>query len=506
MARIIGIDLGTTNSCASIVEHGQPRVIPSSKGYQTIPSVVGFTPSDELLVGHDAVRQSLINPENTIYGAKRLMGRKYSSRIVQDVKQAFHYQIVEGRHGEVEVIGNGRPFTVPEVSALILREIRKVAVEYLHDEEIQAVITCPAYFNDRQRFAVKEAGRLAGLEVVRIINEPTAAALAYGYRKGIERKIVIYDLGGGTFDISVMDLGKDVYQVLSTNGDTFLGGVDFDNRIIEQVVDRFEKATRINLMGDRIALQRLKAAAEEAKKELSLRSESEINLPFIATGSEGPLNLSVTVKREELEQWVGGLVDKTIDICQFALDAKKLLPNEIDEVVLVGGQTRMPLIWEKVRSFFGRSPSKGVHPEEVVALGAAIMADILSRGETGVLLLDVVPLSIGLALPGGRFKKIILRNSTTPIKKTEVFTTSKDNQKSVAITVLQGENPKVEENEVLSHFAFTGLPPHKKGQLKIEVTFAVDTDGILTVSARDQSSGKKITTVVNPKTSVSPAA
>jgi len=505
MAHIIGIDLGTTNSCASIVEHGQPRVIPSSKGYQTIPSVVGFTPSDELLVGIDAVRQSLINPENTIYGAKRLLGRKYGSKIVQDVKQAFYYQIVEGKSGEVEVLGNGRPFTIPEVSSLILREIRKVAVEYLHDEDLQAVITCPAYFNDRQRFALKEAGRMAGLEVIRIINEPTAAALAYGYRKGIERKIVIYDLGGGTFDVSVMDLGKDVYQVLSTNGDTFLGGVDFDNRIIEQVADRFEKETGVNLMGDRVALQRLKAAAEEAKKELSLRTESEINLPFIATGSQGPLNLSYRIKREELELWVQGLADKTLDICQTALDAAKLMPNEIDDVVLVGGQTRMPLIWEKVKSYFGRSPSKGVHPDEVVAMGAAIMADILSRGETGVLLLDVVPLSFGLALPGGRYKKIIPRNSTTPIKKTEVFTTSKDNQKSVSITVVQGESLKPEENEVLSHFAFTGLPPHRKGELRIEVTFAVDADGILTVSARDQSTGKKVTTTINPTKAHAPA-
>jgi molecular chaperone DnaK len=504
MAHIIGIDLGTTNTCASVVENGQPRIIPSSKGYQIIPSVVGFTPNDELLVGIDAVRQSLINPENTIYGAKRLLGRKYSSRIVQDVKRAFHYQIIEGHNGEVEVLGNGRPFTIPEVMSLILREIRKAAAEYLHDEDLQAVITCPAYFNDRQRFAVKEAGRLAGLEVVRIINEPTAAALAYGYRKGIERKIVVYDLGGGTFDVSVMDLGQDVYQVLSTLGDTFLGGVDFDNRIVEQMTDRFEKETGLNLMGDRIALQRLKAAAEEAKKELSLRTESVINLPYIATGSDGPLNLSYKIKREELEQWVQGLVDKTIDVCQTAIEAAKLMPNEIDDVVLVGGQTRMPLLWEKVKYYFGRSPSKGVHPDEVTAMGAAIMADILSRGETGVLLLDVVPLSIGLALPGGRFKKIISRNSTTPIKKTEVFTTSKDNQKSVSITVMQGDNAKVEENEVLSSFAFTGLPPHRKGQLRIEVTFAVDADGILTVSARDQSTGRKVTTTINPQKTPTP--
>ncbi|HUT53370.1 MAG TPA: molecular chaperone DnaK [bacterium] len=499
MTKIIGIDLGTTNSCASIVEQGHPKIIPFAKGYLTIPSVVAFTANDELLVGPDALRQAPTNPENTIYGSKRLLGRPYTSYVVQQVKRLFHYQIVEGRGGEVEVVGNGRPFTIPEVSALILRAIKKSAQEYLGEEDIKAVITVPAYFSDRQRHAVRDAGRMAGLDVVRIINEPTAAALAYGYRKASEKKVVIYDLGGGTFDVSVLELENEVYRVISTNGDTFLGGVDFDNRIVERLVTQFLQDTGVDLIGDRIALQRVKNAAEEAKKELSLRQEATISLPYLATGPNGPLDMNYTLKRAEFETMVGPLVDRTIDICQSALEMAKLGPQQIDEVVLVGGQTRMPMIWEKIRTYFGKSPSKGVHPDEVVAMGAAIMADIVSRGETGVLLIDVVPLSIGLELPGKRFKRIIPRNSQIPIKRTEVFTTAKDDQKSVKITVLQGESENAEDNEVLSKVVFSDLPPHKKGELKIEVTFSVNTDGILTVTAVDKQTGKQVKTTFSQR-------
>ena len=494
MTKIIGIDLGTTNSCASIVEHGQPRIIPFAKGYLTIPSVVAFTATGELLVGPDALRQSLTNPENTIYGFKRLLGRPYSSYVVQQVKKLYHYHIVEGKQGEVEVLGNGHPFTIPEISALILRAIKKSAEEYLGEKDIRAVITVPAHYTDRQRFAVREAGRIAGLDVARIINEPTAALLAYGYRKNADRKVVIYDLGGGTFDISVLELGDNVYRVISTDGDTFLGGVDFDNRMVENLANRFMRDHGIDLLGDRVALQRLKTAAEEAKKELSLRQEAQISLPYLATGPNGPVELNYTFKRAELEALVSHLVDRTIATCQAALERAKLQPAQIDDIVLVGGQTRMPMIWEKIRAFFGKSPSKGVHPDEVVAAGAAIMADILSQGETGVLLLDVVPLSIGLQLPGNRFKRIIPRNSQTPIKRSEIFTTAKDDQKSVKITVLQGENEDADQNEVLAKVIFSDLPPHKKGELKIEVTFSVNADGIFSLTAVDKKTGKKIKT------------
>ena len=490
--KIIGIDLGTTFSCASIVENGTPKIIPSSKGYLTIPSVVAFTPQDQLLVGYDAVRQSLTNPENTIQGSKRLLGRNFNSWIVQKVKQSFYYEIVEGKSGEVQVLGNKHPFTIPEISALILRYIRQVAEDYLKDPEIKAVITVPAYFNDRQRAAVRRAGKMAGMEVARIINEPTAAALAYGFRKGVEKKLVIYDLGGGTFDVTVMNVEKNLYQVLSTSGDTFLGGIDFDNRIMEYLAHKFEKETGVDLSSNWVALQRLRLASEEAKKELSMRKEAEINLPYIAQTDKGTFNLEYKLKREELEKLTEKLVEKTLDICQVALDNSKLRSAEIDDIVLVGGQTRMPLIWEKIRWYFSKNPSKGVHPDEAVAVGAAIMADIITRGETGVLLLDVVPLDIGLGLPDGRFKVIIPRNTTVPVKKTQVFTTHKDNQSSVQLTVMQGDSPNAAENELLSKINFHGLPPMPKGREKIEVTFSVDTEGILTVTAKDTATKKEI--------------
>jgi molecular chaperone DnaK len=496
MSKHIGIDLGTTNSCASIVEAGMPRVIPFAKGYLTVPSIVAFASNDELLVGPDALRQSTTNPENTIYGAKRLLGRTYSSYMVQQVKRLFHYEIVEGKGGEVEVVANGRNFTIPEIMSLILRAIKNSAVEYLKDEDVKAVVTVPAYYTDRQRNAVRKAGEMAGLTVARIINEPTAAALAYGYRKAQDKKVVIYDLGGGTFDVSVLEIGDNVYRVLATEGDTFLGGVDFDNRLAERLVNQFIKDHGVDLVGDRSALQRIKMAAEEAKKELSLRQESEINIPYIATGDEGPLDMSYIIKRSGFENVVTKLVDRTIDICESAVAAAGLTPQGIDDVVLVGGQSRMPLIWDKIRQFFGKSPSKGVHPDEVVAMGAAIMADIISRGETSILLLDVVPMSIGLQLPGNRFKPLIPRNSQIPIKRTEMFTTGKDNQKNVKLTVLQGDSEEADKNERLGNLLVSELPPHKKGELKIEVTFAVNTDGILTVTAIDKATGKQITSTL----------
>jgi len=489
--KIIGIDLGTTYSCASIVEKGSPKIIPSSKGYLTVPSVVAFTPQDELLVGSDAVRQCLTNPENTIQGSKRLLGRQYNSWIVQKVKQSFYYEIVEGKNGEVEVLGNKRPYTIPEVSALILRYIGKVAEEYLQDQEIKAVISVPAYFNDRQRAAVRKAGRMAGLDVVRIINEPTAAALAYGYRKGISEKLVIYDLGGGTFDVTVMNVEEKVYQVLSTAGDTFLGGIDFDNRIMEYLTEKFERETGVDISSNWIALQRLRMASEEAKKELSVRKEAEIKLPYIMQTEKGSFNLEYKLKREEIEMLTAKIVDKTTEICQLALDNAKLSPKQVDDIVLVGGQTRMPLVWEKIKTFFGKNPSKGVHPDEAVAVGAALMADIITRGETGILLLDVVPLSIGLALPDGRFNVLIPQNTTVPVKKAGIFTTQKDNQTSVQLTVMQGSSDKAAENEPLTKIKFA-IPPLPKGQVKVEVTFAVDTDGILTVTAKDSVTGKEI--------------
>ncbi len=497
MTKIIGIDLGTTNSCASIVENGQPHIIPFAKGYLTVPSVVAFTEKDELLVGPDAARQALMNPENTIYGSKRLLGRPYNSQIVQRVKKLFYYHIVESSSGEVDVLGNGRPFSVPEISSIILRSIKQSAQEYLQDDDIKAVITVPAHFTDRQRSAVRLAGEMADLEVARIINEPTAAALAYGYRKGKEKNILIYDLGGGTFDVSALEQSEDVYRVISTHGDTFLGGVDFDNRLTENLALKFNKDNGIDLIGDRIAMQRVKIAAEEAKKELSLRKEAQVSLPFIASGEKGPHNLEYSITRDSLAKMVGSLVDRTIEISMRALELGNLEPGDIDEIVLVGGQTRMPLIWEKIKNQFGKTPSKGVHPDEVVAMGAAIMADIISRGETGILLLDVVPLSIGLELPGNRFKSLIPRNSQTPVKKTETFATGKDNQKSVKLTVRQGEHREADKNELLAKVSLKDLPPSRKGELKIDVTFSVNADGILTVSAADQSSGKKINAVVS---------
>jgi molecular chaperone DnaK len=497
MEKIIGIDLGTTNSCAAIVENGQPKIIPSSKGYLTVPSVVAYDDAGHLLVGQPAVRQSLINPENTVYGAKRLIGRHYDSHIVQEIKKAFHYEIYRTPNDEAGVVLKGKNFTLPQVSALILKEIKKWAEEYLREEVKKAVITVPAYFNDRQRQAVREAGRLAGLEVPRIINEPTAASLAYGFGRGLEQKVVIYDLGGGTFDVSILELGEGTFQVLSTYGDTFLGGTDFDYRIVEYAMELFEKEQGIDLIGDRVALQRLKEASENAKKELSIREEATISVPYIYQDENGTRDLNMRLTREMLEKMVEPLVDKTIRICEEALDMAKLGALDIDNVILVGGQTRMPMVWRKINKFFNKPPSKGVHPDEVVALGAAIMADLIARkGQEDILLMDVVPVSFGLVLPGNKFKKIIDRNTQIPVRKTRIFTTSRNDQTSVKISVAQGESPNANENELLKNIAFRGLRPAPAGEAKVEVTFAIDADGILQITAKDKDTGKEVHYVV----------
>lgn len=497
MGKIIGIDLGTTNSCAAIVQDGHPKIIPSSKGYLTVPSVVAFDEAGNLLVGQPAVRQSLINPENTVYGAKRLIGRKFDSKIVQEIIKAFHYKIYKTPNDEAGVIIMGNKFTLPQINSLILKEIKSWAQDYLNEEVTHAVITAPAYFNDRQRQAVRESGRMAKLEVARIINEPTAASLAYGFGKGFDQRIVVYDLGGGTFDVSVLEIGEDVYQVLGTFGDTFLGGVDFDNRIVEYIIDIFEKDTGIDLFGDRVALQRVKEAAETAKKELSIREEARVSVPYIHQDDSGAKDLDIPITRKQLEDMTGPLVEKTIGICREALDMASCKPKDIDTVLLVGGQTRMPLIWKKVQELFGKPPSKGVHPDEAVAAGAAIMADILSRPDaSNLLLMDVVPVSFGLVLPGDRFKRIIKRNTHIPVKKSRTFTTSKANQTSVKIAVAQGESSVASENVLLKNIAFRGIRKAPAGDAKVDVTFAIDADGILEVSALDQDTGKEISTVV----------
>lgn len=497
MSKIIGIDLGTTNSCAAIVEGGHPKVIPSAKGYLTVPSVVTFDKDGLLLVGLPAVRQSLINPEDTVYGAKRLIGRRFDSQIVTQIKKSFHYEIYETENNEAGIKIKGRKFTLPEIMSLILKEIKRWAEEYLGEEVPKAVITVPAYFNDRQRQAVRKAGQLAGFEVPRMINEPTAAALAYGFGKGLDQKILVYDLGGGTFDVSILDISEGMYRVLSTHGDTFLGGVDFDNRIVEYALEVFEKETKVDLMADRVAMQRLKDASEAAKKELSIREEVMLNVPYIFSDSKGAKDLNVPLTRKMLEQMVFALVDKTIRIVKDTIAMAGIKLEDIDTAILVGGQTRMPLIWKKMYEFFSKPPSKGVHPDEVVASGAAIMSDILSRGgASDLLLVDVVPLSFGLVLPNGKFKKIIARNVPMPAKKSKMFTTYQDNQSSVKISVAQGESDLAADNELLQTISLKGIPPMPKGEPKIEVTFTIDADGILQVSAKDKQTGAKIKTVV----------
>jgi molecular chaperone DnaK len=492
MARIIGIDLGTTNSVCAVMEGGEPTIISSSEGGRLFPSVVAVNPkTGERMVGQVARRQAITNPDNTIFSIKRLMGRKYSEPEVAKARKILPYEIIEEANGDAWVEMGGKSYSPPEISAMILQKIKQDAEAYLGESVVEAVITVPAYFNDSQRQATKDAGKIAGLKVLRIINEPTASSLAYGLGKGVEQRIAVYDLGGGTFDISILDVGDEVFEVLSTNGDTFLGGDDFDQRIINWVADEFRKESGIDLRQDRMALQRLKEAAEKAKIELSTTMQTEINLPFITADASGPKHLQMNLSRARLEQLVDDLVQKSLGPCKQALQDAKLSQGDIDEVILVGGMTRMPAIQEAVRKFFGKEPHKGVNPDEVVALGAAIQAGVLGGEVKDVLLLDVTPLTLSIETLGGVATPLIERNTTIPTKKSQIFSTASDGQSQVEIHVLQGERPIAIHNKTLGKFILDGIPPAPRGVPQIEVTFDIDADGILHVSAQDKATGRE---------------
>ena len=489
MAKIIGIDLGTTNSVVAIMEGDKVTVVPNEEGGRTTPSVVGFTAKGERLVGQVAKRQRVTNPENTIYSIKRFMGRRFSE-VSQEITQV-PFKVTQAPNGDVRVEALGKQYAPPEISAMILQKLRKAAEDYLGEKIEKAVITVPAYFNDSQRKATKDAGKIAGLDVVRIINEPTAAALAYGLDKKKDQTIAVFDFGGGTFDISILEVGEGVVEVKSTNGDTHLGGDDFDQRVQDWIVTEFKKESGIDLSQDKMALQRLKEAAEKAKMELSTTMETEINLPFITADQSGPRHLLMKLSRSKLEQLVEDLIQRAVGPCKQALSDASLKAQDIDEVILVGGQTRMPRIQELVKSFFGREPHKGVNPDEVVAIGAAVQGAVLAGDVKDVLLLDVTPLTLGIETLGGVFTKMIPRNTTIPTKKTEIFSTASDNQPSVEIHVLQGEREMASYNRTLGRFHLDGIPPAPRGVPKVEVTFDIDANGILHVSAKDQGTGKQ---------------
>ncbi len=497
MGKVIGIDLGTTNSCVAIVDHDGPRVIPSRTGQHTMPSVVAITESGKQLVGHLAKRQAITNPRNTIYGAKRLIGRRWDSRDVQKSISLVSFDMSKGPHDDVRLSMGGKEYAIPEISSLVLHEMRVVAEENLGESVGQAVITVPAYFNDNQRQATKDAGRIAGLDVLRIINEPTAAALAYGYGKGLEQKVAIYDLGGGTFDISILEIGQGVFEVLSTGGDTFLGGEDFDERIIAWLIEDFQGQHGIDLRQDKMAVQRLRDAAEKAKIELSSLNEVDINLPFIFSKGKGEaLHLQKQLTRAALDGLVGDLIERTVAICEQALDDAGMKKSDIAAVILVGGMTRMPRVQRTVNDFFGIPPSKGVHPDEVVACGAAIQAHLLSTGSIDTLLLDVTPHHLGIMVAGGLFDVIIHKDTTIPTSATKVFTTVRDGQPQVRIMVLQGESSQAEENELLGEFVLDGLRAAPRGEVRVEVTFDITADGIVGVSAKDVETGREQTIMV----------
>jgi len=492
MGKIVGIDLGTTNSVVAVMEGGKPLVIENEEGGRTTPSIVAFTKKGERLVGLLAKRQAITNSENTIFSVKRLIGRRYNDEIVQKAKKFLPFKLIPGEHTDIKIEVKGKAYSPQEISAMVLQKLKKSAENHLGEKVTDAVITVPAYFNDNQREATKDAGRIAGLNVLRIINEPTAAALAYGLDKKKDEKVAVFDLGGGTFDISILEIGKEgVYEVKSTNGNTFLGGDDFDQRIIDWLVDNFKKENGIDLKKDQMALQRLKEAAEKAKCELSTALETEINLPFITADASGPKHLNITLTRAKLEQLTADLIESTIEPCYKALEDAKLKPEDIDEVILVGGQTRMPKVQETVKKIFGKEANKGVNPDEVVAVGAAIQAGILKGEVKDILLLDVTPLSLGIETLGGVFTKLIERNTTIPTSKSQIFSTAADNQTAVDINVLQGERPMAKDNTSLGRFQLVGIPPAPRGIPQIEVTFDIDANGILNVKAKDLGTGKE---------------
>jgi molecular chaperone DnaK len=491
MSKVIGIDLGTTNSCVAVMEGKNPKVIENAEGSRTIPSMVAFTEDGETLVGVPAKRQAVTNPENTFFAIKRLIGRRFEDPTVEKDQKLVPYQIVKAENGDAWVEAHGKKYSPSQISAFILRKMKETAESYLGETVEKAVITVPAYFNDAQRQATKDAGKIAGLEVLRIINEPTAASLAYGLDKKDGERIAVYDLGGGTFDISVLEIGDGVFEVKSTNGDTFLGGEDFDMRLVDYLADEFKRENGIDLRNDRLALQRLKEAAEKAKVELSSTQQTEINLPFITADQSGPKHLTMKLTRAKMESLVDDLVQRTVGPCENALNDAGIKAGEIDEVVLVGGMTRMPKVQETVKSFFGKEPHKGVNPDEVVAIGAAIQAGVLQDDVKDVLLLDVTPLSLGIETLGGVFTRLIDRNTTIPTKKSQVFSTAEDNQSAVTIRVYQGEREMAADNKMLGQFDLVGIPPAPRGVPQIEVTFDIDANGIVNVSAKDKATNKE---------------
>ena len=490
MSKVIGIDLGTTNSCVALMEGSDAKVIENAEGGRTTPSMVAFS-DNERLVGQPAKRQAVTNPENTLFAIKRLVGRRYDDPLTQKDKDLVPFSIVSGENGDAWVEAEGETYSPSQVSAFILQKMKETAESYLGEAVEQAVITVPAYFNDSQRQATKDAGKIAGLEVLRIINEPTAAALAYGLEKKEGGTIAVYDLGGGTFDVSVLEIGDGVFEVKSTNGDTFLGGEDFDQCIIDYLANEFKKEQGVDLRADKLALQRLKEAAEKAKTELSSSMQTEVNLPFITADASGPKHLNIKLTRAKLEALVEQLIDRTIGPCKAALKDAGISAGEIDEVILVGGMTRMPKVQERVQEFFGREPHKGVNPDEVVALGAAIQAGVLQGDVKDVLLLDVTPLSLGIETLGGVFTRLIDRNTTIPTRKSQVFSTAEDNQNAVTIRVFQGEREMASDNKLLGQFDLVGIPPSSRGTPQIDVTFDIDANGIVNVSAKDKATGKE---------------
>ena len=491
MGKVIGIDLGTTNSCVAIMEGGEPVVIANSEGSRTTPSMVAFTESGERLVGQQAKRQAVTNPENTLFAIKRLIGRKFETETVQKDIKISPFHIVKADNGDAWVKARDKNYSPPEISAMVLQKMKQTAEDYLGEEVTEAVITVPAYFNDSQRQATKDAGKIAGLSVLRIINEPTAAALAYGLDKKKEEKIAVFDLGGGTFDISILELGDGVFEVKSTNGDTFLGGEDFDQRIIDYVADEFKKEQGIDLRGDKMALQRLKESAEKAKIELSSSMETDINLPFITADQTGPKHLNLKLTRAKFESLCSDLLDKLVAPCRTALKDAGLSASEVDEVILVGGMIRMPAVQKRVQEIFGKQPNKGVNPDEVVAIGAAIQGGVLKGDVKDVLLLDVTPLSLGIETLGGVMTKLIEKNTTIPCKKSQIFSTAADSQPAVSVHVLQGEREMAGDNKTIGRFELVGIPPAPRGVPQIEVTFDIDANGILHVSAKDLGTGKE---------------